>query len=265
MAICGKFTGLNNTRDLGGIAATDGRRIVYGKLFRSGNLHRATDEDIEILRSYDIGTVFDFRSPEEMEGKPDRTISDEDNVRLQILEDITMGISRDARSDMNALEMVFRNCAANPNFSIEYMEGIYRYFVASGHAAEQYGRFLKAVLEAERPVLWHCTAGKDRAGFATALVLETLGVPKKTIFEDYLLTNEYLMEANRQDIYNMGDLVKLPGMKEAMLLLFSAREEYIGAVYSEAEQRYGSMMGYIKTALHFTDEMIEAMREKYLE
>ena len=259
-----KFKGLNNTRDLGGIRTKDNLVIKKGLLFRSGALYKATDNDLDILKDYGIEKVYDFRAPDEREAKPDKIIGDEENIYLPIVEDLTMGLTRDEKSDKDALRMMFSEKAENPDWAIGYMKKIYSLFVTSDFAISQYGKFLNGVLEAKGGVLWHCTAGKDRAGFATILVLETLGVDYDVIKADYLKTNEYLKEENERDLHAMGDAVKMPRVRDSILALFSAREDYIDTVYTLAEENYGSMLNFIINKLGFGEDKIQMMREKYL-
>ncbi len=100
-------------------------------------------------------------------------------------------------------------------------------------------------------VIVHCTAGKDRAGTAAALVLAALGVPRETVFEDYLLTNNYWDRAGRER----------PGMdSETVASIFSAREEYLHAAFSAIEDRCGTVEIYLEEVLGLDSPALSALR-----
>lgn len=126
---------------------------------------------------------------------------------------------------------------------------------------------MKLLLDAEGCVLWHCTAGKDRAGIASALIEEILGVDRKEIIADYLLTNEYL----KKDVSSLIRFIKKMNgtdselADEALGYLLGAKEEYIMSFYSAAEERYGSFDGFVRHGLGIGDSEKQALREKYLE
>ena len=115
-------------------------------------------------------------------------------------------------------------------------------------------------------MLWHCTAGKDRAGIGAVLIEEILGVSRQEIIEDYLLTNVHLEE----DIRLLSAMVKKkertdsPLADESLKYLFGADEEYILSFYREAEKKYGSMEDFLRGRLGVTDEDRAAMQEMYL-
>ena len=127
--------------------------------------------------------------------------------------------------------------------------------------------FARKVLEsADKPVLWHCTVGKDRAGFATAIVLEMLGADRETVMADYLATNGFI-EHDLEAIANFyfGDAGSMESRAEdAFRRLFGASREFLEAAFSKAEEMYGSFRGYIRDGLHISDEEIEAWRDAML-
>ena len=101
----------------------------------------------------------------------------------------------------------------------------------------------------------HCTAGKDRAGTAAALVLMALGVPRETVFEDYLLTNRYWDRGGREK----------PGMDaETVASIFSARAEYLDAAFTAIEDRYGTVQAYLEEHVGLDDTALGALRSACL-
>ncbi len=252
---------LNNTRDLCGIDLPDGR-IKPGRLIRSGMLGIASEADRRWLDE-NVSTVIDFRSPAERNEVPDPVIEGAENFHIPIIEDLAAGVSRDEESDEEAVSMLM----SDPGAAMKYMCGLYEEFAVLESALRGYEAFVRKLFEnPDEAVLWHCTAGKDRAGFATAIVLEMLGADRETIIADYLETNEYV----QQDIdamiqFYFGDAAEPDSrVADALRYLFGAREEFLEAAIGKAEELYGSFRGYIRDGLHIRDEEIEAWKNAIL-
>ena len=258
-----KFERLNNTRDLGGIATTEGKHIAYGKLIRSGRLGTGTEEDIRMIGDL-VSAVVDFRSDNEKSETPDPEIKDVESFHIPVIEDLAAGVSRDKKSDEEAFMML----ANDPDGALKYMCRTYEDFVISESALKGYRRFVDLLLEGrEKAILWHCTAGKDRAGFAAAIVLEMLGVDRETIIQDYLKTNDLIED----DINRMvGMFFKMAGSgdkntESALRYMFSARREYLEAAFYCIEHKYGDFRGFLTEGLGLSEEDITRMRNMYLE
>lgn len=255
------FTKLENTRDLGGMRTSDGRSIKSGLLFRSGHLSELDPADADALRAL-VRTVVDFRTDGEMAEQPDTVIPGITYLHIPIVDSLTAGISREETSDRTVIQMLVEK----PQEAREYMCGLYRGFV-SDFCVQQYARFIKLLADAEGGFLWHCTAGKDRAGIASVIVEGILGVPGDVIRADYLATNEHLKE----NIRGLTAYVKEKAgadsetADEALWYLFGAKEEYLEAFYGAVSERYGSFDGFLRDALGVTEETAAALKGKYLE
>ena len=258
-----EFEQLNNTRDLGGIAAEDGRTIVHGRLIRSGRLGIGSENDIGKIGEL-VSAVVDFRSDNEREETPDPDIDGVENLHVPIIEDLAAGVSRDQKSDEEAFMML----AKDPEGALNYMCRTYEGFVTSESARRGYRRFIDLLLDGrDKAVLWHCTAGKDRAGFATVIVLEMLGVDRETIFRNYLRTNE-LIESDIRGMVRMFFRMIGGGGHEterALRYMFSARKEYLDAAYDSIERNYGDFRAFLTEGLGLNEEDITRMRDMYLE
>ena len=253
---------LDNTRDLGGTKTADGRTIADGMLIRSGHLHDAGADDIAYLTGH-VGLIVDFRTENERAGKPDPDIPGTEYLHLPIIESLAAGISRDIESDEDAFTMV----AGDPDKARQYMMNTYLIFVTNKYSISQYRRFVDLLLqEREKAVLWHCTAGKDRAGFASVIVQELLGVTRNDIMEDYLQTNVYLKKEIEQLMSMIG--CQMGGLTEkaerALKYLFGAHEEYVAGIYKKTEEIYGSFDAFLENALLVSPEERKAMQERYL-
>ncbi|MBR2532890.1 MAG: tyrosine-protein phosphatase [Lachnospiraceae bacterium] len=254
---------LSNTRDLGGMRNAGGHTVRPGMLIRSGHLYFAGDNDILTL-SDTVSEIVDFRADQERTEKPDPVIPGAANIHIPIVEDLTAGIARDRKSDKAAFALI----SAGPEAARKYMIRMYENFVTNDFCVSQYRRFVRLLMEPhEKAVLWHCTAGKDRAGFASVIVQEMLGMDHETILADYLQTNRYL-EAEIQQLMKMAG-AKLGGLDEnAKTVLgyaFGAYEEYLDAVYAAARERYGGFDGFIRNGLLIGEDEADRFREKYLQ
>ena len=268
------FEGLSNVRDLGGMRTEEGRALRMGKLFRSDQLFSATQADREALDAMNIRVVIDFRSGIEREEKPDPELDGATNLHLPIIKDVRAGITRDKQSTRDIMKMIMSGQGADPAVIDAYMANMYREFVTEPYANEQYARFVDAVMEALRAggsAMWHCTAGKDRAGFATAILLEALGVARDDIMADYLQTNECLAGVTKQlvgvlssQVFSSGlvqqfDEHMIETMKAALDHFFRADESFLASAYAAAEEQFGSFDAFLAQGLGVDDAKREEL------
>lgn len=256
------FEKLNNVRDLGGMPVRDGRQIRDGKLIRSGHLADLTESDCGVLSEM-VSDVVDFRSHKEKSRQPDLELPGSKYYHIPIVDDLTAGITREEEADKTAVAMLL----LRPLEAREYMCRMYRDFADSAYGVAKYAEFIRLLRRPhEKAVLWHCTAGKDRAGIGAVLIEEILGVPRQEIIEDYLLTNVYLEE----DIRFLSEMVKKkegtdsPLADESLKYLFGAAEEYILSFYNETEKKYGGVEAFLRIGLGVTEEDRAAMQDIYL-
>ena len=235
--------GTSNTRELGGYKTEDGRSLKWGVLYRSDKLSELTDADQEYLLQLGIKRVIDFRSSEEKQNEPGQLPSTLKYIEMPIEADgairpkVEAILKGDLNEDVGAI-LVETNKEFISDFS-----GVYKGFIES-------------LIENQEPTLFHCTAGKDRAGFAAALVLLAVGVPEKIVIEDYMKTNKYT-EETIQDYINKINLYSL-GSVDAEILrpLLGVEERFIRAALDEIKQKYGSVENFIRDELKIRDESI---------
>lgn len=170
-----RLQGANNVRDLGGVPTMDGGTVRRGKLFRADALHRLTDDDLTVLAAYDIATVLDFRSTGELDSTgPGRLVE--------------IG-ARHQHFPLMPEDPVGPGMTTIPASLGELYQGIAR-------ARERSERIAAAINELAHvenmPLIFHCAAGKDRTGITAATIYSILGVDRKTIVADYVITDEAL-------------------------------------------------------------------------
>ncbi len=236
---------MQNFRDIGGIETIDGRKVKRGFLFRSGVLSKAGPEDMKLLKNLQIRKLIDFRSEEEKDGRP---IVENDGAEL-----IPIPVENGAFTKEKITAMLASgDKAAFDNMLIE----VNRSFVTD--FSHEFSMFLKH-LEEGKPTLFHCTAGKDRTGYATMLLLSALGVDRETIIADYMASNEYLAETIEQTIAFANATGK---NGELLRPLMTVKREYIEAAWELIDEQYGSIGTYLSEKLK-TDT--EKLKNLYLE
>lgn len=254
---------LSNTRDLGGLPTQDGRKVKHKRLIRSGTLTRATEKDIDVLvQEYKVRHVIDLRTDDERKNAPD-PIEEFIGVRfvnIPLMSAEALGVTR---TDMEKLMQTIKTIAANP---VSMMTSIYPAILTDENSRVGLRQFFQELLsrDEEEALLWHCTAGKDRVGLSTVLLLKTLGVPWEIVVQDYLATNKYMHENTREieaalDAYNVAE-----ELRESLLVLNSADVRFLQSAIDAVDIRYGGLDAYIREALGVDKEAQAELRLKYL-
>jgi protein-tyrosine phosphatase len=251
-----RLDGVRNFRDVGGLPTSDGHRIRYGRLYRSGHLAHASESDATFLASLGLHSVFDFRNASDMklEG-PDVALPGVRNVNIP-LSDPAAGTefwSIVRYGDMDALRSVLGDGKATRR-----MTGSYRQLILDRTA--EHCRMLELLVEQESlPALLHCAAGKDRAGTAIAIILLAVGVEREAIEKDYLKSNA---EHRRYRVQRGADAepATTPEVMELLSPLFEARAEYLATAFETIEERWGSVDRYLTEGLGCSDNRRERLR-----
>ncbi|MBE5807984.1 MAG: tyrosine-protein phosphatase [Clostridiales bacterium] len=240
------LTGVHNARDLGGTRTRDGRIIRPGCLIRSAHLGQATPRDVEILRrEHRLDTVIDLRTEQEIVERPDRLYG-LNYLHFSIIEALMHGVTHEQ--------------AAGEPETYPDMADLYRAMMLDRCGIENFHDALEAIFGFDYDrgaVLWHCTEGKDRCGMTAALVLEALGVDRDAILEDYLLTNRVNLP-KAQKKYEQALPVKGKAFAESVYHAYLAEQRYIEAAWDAMGE------DYLTATLGFTQDRIEAFREKVL-
>ncbi|MEV6103602.1 tyrosine-protein phosphatase [Streptomyces sp. NPDC051940] len=222
-----RLDGTVNFRDVGGYRTTDGRWVRMGAVYRSDALDRLTDGDLAELRRLGISADYDFRTTSERAAAPDRV---PEGARY-VVADVLGGGSF--------------TMPTTPAESERMMVEGERAMVTSDTAKAAYGTVFADLSDGDAAgVLYHCTAGKDRTGWASAALLTALGVPRETVMADYLASNDYRAEANAAALAALQ-----PAQAAVYKPLLDVRPEYLNAGFAQIRQTYGSFTAYEKQAL----------------
>ncbi|MER5865886.1 tyrosine-protein phosphatase [Kitasatospora sp. NPDC002040] len=231
-----------NFRDAGGYRTADGRWVKLGEVYRSDDLSKLTDADLAKLRRLGIRQIFDLRTPAEQKSAPDRIPAGATVVNANVL-----GVA-----DTGAFNVT------SPAAAVQAMVDAERVMVSADSAKSAYRGVLGAA-DDRGAILFHCTAGKDRTGWANAALLTALGVPRTTVEADYLASNDYRAAANA------AILSQLPPAYQAIYKpLLDVRAEYLNAGFDEVQAKYGSFDRYLKDGLGLDRRGLNALRDRLL-
>jgi protein-tyrosine phosphatase len=234
--------GATNFRDLGGLPTTCGHVVRRARVFRSDHLGRLSDADHDRLRALGVTHCVDLRGHAERTATPDHFpgivmehLGIEPTVFRRLREFQTRGAAPD-RSDAVAL-----------------MRETYRDFVRL--QGPTFGRLLARIAGHRDALVFHCTAGKDRTGMAAALLLESLGVHRDDIMEDYLLTNA---------LYRRDHRLTEALSQEVLDVLWQVQADFIHTAWRSIDQEFGGVERYLETQVGLEGARREQLREQLL-
>jgi protein-tyrosine phosphatase len=237
------LAGASNFRDLGGYPAKDGRAVRWRQIFRSNHLGQLTAADIEVLRGLGLKSAFDFRGTEERA------------AGICALEEIAVHSLPIEPTVVTALRaLIEKGTPLSSAEAVEIMRDSYRNYVVQN--TPRFRALFAHLLEDRAPLVIHCTAGKDRTGFACALILHALGVPDEVIAEDYLLTNRFY----RRDPSAGSDLPE-----EVKRVLASVEASFLAAAFEVVDAEYGGLDGYFGNGLRLGAAERASLQARYLE
>lgn len=252
--------GVTNFRELGGLTAAGGRRILRGRLLRSGHWGRATEADVAQMARLGIELVFDFRSDADIaiEGE-DRLPEGTELIRLPATDPA-------GAIDLRSLILESGPAALKEHFGEGRAAEKMRLAAAAlvTDRSHLYGEFLSRLSERSAPPsLFHCSAGKDRAGWAASVILFALDVAEPDVIEHYLLSNEHYRPGDPGA--QLGPRRALPGEILSLLApLLRVLPEYAASSIAAAHEQFGSIEGYLREGLGLTDRKREQLRENWL-
>jgi protein-tyrosine phosphatase len=249
-----------NLRDMGGYKTANGDTIARGLVYRSNQLFNISENDMLLLAKLNLKNDFDLRTADERDKKPDELPVGVNNVWLDVLaDDPTSGPA-------NLIGLLQDPPQANIELGggqvEEKFKEAYRQFISLPSARIAFKElFLSLGDENQLPALFHCTTGKDRTGWSAAALLTLLGVPEKTVVEDYLRSNEYILPMYEEVIQRFVDAGGELNIVESIL---GVKEEYLNAAFEEMHTEYGSIENYFSEGLEITIEQQTALRNLYL-
>jgi protein-tyrosine phosphatase len=239
------LTGASNFRDLGGYPARAGRPVCWRRIFRSNHLGHLTDDDVAGLRGLGLQHAFDLRGAEERLAAPSRL----DGITVHSLP-IEPAVMAELKAHLDTGKPLSAAQTA------ELMRESYRNYVR--RATPCFRSLFAHLLGDDAPLVIHCTAGKDRTGFAAALILNSLGVSDDLIVDDYLLTNHhYRVDPATVNSIDMPDAVKA--------VLISVEASFLAAAFDTIRSEYGDLKTYFEDGLGIGARQRATLEAHYLE
>jgi protein-tyrosine phosphatase len=235
-----------NFRDIGGYRTRDGRWVKVGLVYRSDELDRLSDADLAKLGRLAPALDVDLRSAGERQRGPDRLPAGAELLVADVIGD----------AGPNATTMAKIN---SPDAAADFLVTANRQFVSLPSARDAYGSLFARLQGPGGPIVYHCSAGKDRTGWATAVLLSALGVPRSTVMADYLASNGYLAEKNQ------AAFSRMPAASVANLTpIFTVRAAYLDAAFEEVDRSYGSFDRYLRVGLGIDDKALARLKARFL-
>ena len=251
---------LPNLRDLGGYKTSDGATVAGKLVYRSSQLTDISEGDMKKLDNLNLKTDLDLRTAQERNPNPDQLPPGVNSIWLNVLADADQAGLAQLNSLMNDPKAA--NAALGGGKAEAVLKAMYRQFITLPSANKSYSQlFLTLADQKQLPALFHCTGGKDRTGWAAAAFLTLLGVPKETVMQDYLRTNDYVLpavqKANAAFVQAGGD----PSIPSAIQ---GAKKEYLEAALDEVTTKYGTIEQYFSEGLGIDASQQKALRDLYL-
>ena len=235
--------GSTNFRDLGGYAGRDGRNVRWRRLFRSDHLGELTVQDIATLSQLGLTRVCDFRGAQER------------MAHACVLPGVAVhALAIEPTVVQGMQSLLATGQALTVQNTVELMRQTYRDFVLDN--SPRFAQFFGELLQGDAPLVFHCTAGKDRTGFAAALLLSALGVPREVVMQDYLLTN---------DVYRQPATVSKFASQEVLDVLWKVQPGFLEAALQTVEVRHGTVEDYLEKDLGLGQAQRQRLEQLYLE
>lgn len=248
-----RLEGVHNARDLGGYRTHDERTVRWGQVYRTGALGDATARDIDTLRSRGIRVVCDLRSGPERVAAPDHWLAAAGIA----------GWGQPATEVVGDSHALLKACLVSAAQTRRVMTDAYRHmpYVQTAALDAVFSRLARG----DAPLLFHCSAGKDRSGGAAALLLLALGVPREIVIEDYLLSQVEFAALCQDFLLNPRHAAAHHDPTRAWLPLIEADHGYIEALLDSVLARDGSIEGYLAAELGISGKRLDALRDHLLE
>lgn len=250
--------GARNFRDLGGYRAADGRQVRWGQLYRSDSMTGLTAQDLTYLQKLNIGVVCDLRSQGSLESAPSALAGSGTRIVTFPYElDASLGPIMRAKTRSEAID----------GFAASYVS-------MADILAPNFQDMFARLVRGETPLAYNCSAGKDRTGMASALILSVLGVPRETVVRDYALSEQYMpvakyleqmaaqAHASKSNMVGSNAMAQLP--PDVLNVLLGTDPEIMRKALAQLDATYGGPVGYAKAKLGLDDAKIRTLKRLYL-
>lgn len=258
-----ELEGANNVRDMGGYETKDGRTVVWGKVFRADDLSGLTPEDERVFEELDVQTIVDFRGADEVEKDGSAPVPDTiEVVNIPVLDESTQALAEALTGVMRGGDPAVVEEMLGGGQAQQIKDESFVAQIDQPEAMAGYGQTLELIAEAPGALSYHCTAGKDRTGMMSAVLLGVLGVPDEVIIEDFVLSNEYLADHYSKTYAFLEE----QGVDvELIRPLTEQSASNIQPVLDVVNNEYGGWDAFATEALGVSPQTLDALRSSLLE
>lgn len=237
------LSGLTNFRDLGGYTGHGGRTVRWRRIFRSDHLAGLTPDGQQALAALGVARAVDFRG-----------VAESAAYAYALPGVAYHGLHIEPTVVQRAQALLRSGATLTAADAVALMQDTYRGFVHEN--APRFAQLFALLLESDAPMVFHCTAGKDRTGFAAALILLALGVPRDVVMHDYLLTN---------DLYRPPEGLAGPAPREVLQVLWRVQTEFLDAALHAVDAQHGGLEPFLREVLGVDTAARAELRARYLE
>lgn len=234
--------GASNFRDLGGYLGHEGRRVKWRQIYRSDHLASLHADDLKHIEQLGVKRAFDFRGVQESQAQSynwpkitRHSLSIEPTVVQRLQAQLVSGKPLTAADALEAMQTTYRDFVRSDSY--------------------RFAQLFEHLLEKPEPLVFHCTAGKDRTGLAAALILSALGVSEDDIWKDYLLTNQ---------LYKRNSTGATSLSPDVLKIVWEVQESFLQASIETIIQTHSSVPQYLGT-LGLSPAALHKLRTDYLE
>ena len=241
-------------KDFGGIKTKDNKTIKKNMIIRSSYLYDLTDEEIKLIKSFNLKEVIDLRTNMEIKEKPDYVLNDVRYLSCPLFKETHAGVTHEIANDMLSVL-----------FNMPSLSTIYQGIVSNDYSIEMIKKVMNEIVLGDNyPVLFHCSAGKDRTGIIAFLTLYLLNVDYETIMADYLEINEKNKELAEKFYAYAKTKTDDDSKAVKAKLLYLVDRSYIEAALDKINELYGSLDNFIENKLEIDRMEIEFFRKRCL-
>ena len=237
------LNGASNFRDLGGYVGYMGRPVKWRKIFRSDHLANLSSDDLKQIQSLGVKRSFDFRGVQESQAQT----YDWPGIHRH-----SLSIEPTVVQRLQAQHLTGKPLTAAD--ALDAMQTTYRDFVLID--SRRFAELFEHLLDHADPLLFHCTAGKDRTGLAAALVLTALDVSESDIWRDYLLTNQ-LYKRNSTGVTNLSP--------DVLKIVWEVQDSFLQASLEQIQASHGNIQNYLSNELGLTPAAKLRLQSLYLD
>ena len=263
-----KLKGARNTRVVPAFIAADGKRVKEGAFIRSGKLNKVPKKKLNnFLDEYNVTKILDFRTDVEVHEAGSITYpSDVEYQHLPLLNKAFFGVTHEKKMS----KILYKESKKMKLEDIEpgYMTDMYKSIVFDPYSQSKFKEFFDVILNNEDggSILYHCNGGKDRTGITTLFILTLLGVSEEDILRDFAMSDYYNRHYNRSRIILMT-LFLFPARKFSRILnsMLHAKRIYLENMIAAINEKFGSVLNYLKEAIGINEEKQNKLKLLYLE